>query len=787
MKKLLILFLFGIFFISSVSSIRWDVQYAYDEIDDSYINQTLWSNTTSCSGVNCALLNISTGENTDYMFGNSSGNGTANSSTNLVSLLIPNPVGITNMTIKSNESAFWTSGTGCTGCVVNSYLYSFGTAIKGQECTVAGCSTSDTSVWFYNKNFTTGDFNVFDDGVLQVVVTPSNSVVKLTNVRTKNGGGTDSLSAQNRFYYVYLTLNNGTMNITTNSLIPNRTANFYLRNENITFNISTTTDINSLQNITLYINGVANETKNITGTSNQTTFNKTFNNFGLYNWSVYVCDSDSNCKYSNVNTFTINGFIQNSVTYNANTYSSSNENFTLNITYDSSIYPSVNAVFYYNNTAYSSTQSGQTFLSSITIPQVSTQQTLPFYWTLAMYNGTGTDYFNTTQQNQTILLTQSIIVSSSTCSSGYSPAMYFTYADEMNLSTIYNVTTAYNINYGYAGNLTAVTTYGNVTSNSLYICVNATNPTYLVGDGELMYMKSGYQTRKFLLFENTRLTNETINNTLYLLQSSSATEFLFTLTNNFLVLQSGKFASLLRWYPELNSYKIVEMAESDDSGQFVNSIDTSGVDYRIGIYEEDGTLINLFNPVRYICQVSPCTSSLVIPSNAITLNNIGGIQQSLTYNETSKVFTYTWNDPSQDTTLMNLSVYRDQYNGTSLVCSQTSSTFTGLLTCSISAYTSGTFRAVVQRSASPPLTISSLIISLSQQISQIAQGKTMGLLLSGGLFVFSFLIGLFNPVVALIMGAVSLVPAVYVGALSIVWLIGYIILVVITIHYLRRS
>ena len=55
------------------------------------------------------------------------------------------------------------------------------------------------------------------------------------------------------------------------------------------------------------------------------------------------------------------------------------------------------------------------------------------------------------------------------------------------------------------------------------------------------------------------------------------------------------------------------------------------------------------------------------------------------------------------------------------------------------------------------------------------------------LFAFGFLAGLFNPVVALVLGAVALVPAYYVGVFGTTFFVGVIILEVIIIHFLRRT
>lgn len=509
---------------------------------------------------------------------------------------------------------------------------------------------------------------------------------------------------------------------------------------------------------------------------------------GVYNATLYANNSASNL-FSIPFSWNYLSFVNN-VTYNATTYTSSTEGFSLNITFDSAVISS-SAIFYYNGTLVGSATKtidggGNTiFSSSVGIP--STIGNKNFYWTIYLSTGGDEISFNTSQKTQSVLTPSQINVSTQ-CSAGLSRAMFFNFADEQNLTSINSTSIYYNLQYGYSGNTSILQSYGNLTNiNNFTICINSSLPSYSVGYGEIQYYKAGYNPRRFYIFQNTRLTNETINNTLYLLPTSLATLFTFNVQNNFYVAQTNKFTTLLRWYPNLNSYKVVEMGRTDGLGEYVNSVDTDLVDYRIGVYEPDGTLIYLASPVRFICTVLPCKSTITTNAESLNLFNIAGLQHQLTYNYTSKVFTYIWNDPTQETSSMNLTVYRDSYDSSIIVCSSSGSSFTGLITCDVSAYTSGTMRAVVYRTASPSFEITSLLINIGIQISDVAGGKTIGLFISLILFIFAMLVGMFSPVVAIVLGIVALVPALFFGAFSFTFFVGLLLVGFIIIHFMRRS
>jgi len=305
-----------------------------------------------------------------------------------------------------------------------------------------------------------------------------------------------------------------------------------------------------------------------------------------------------------------------------------------------------------------------------------------------------------------------------------------------------------------------------------------------MGYGEIYYQSDGKQPRRFYLFQNTRLTNQTVTNKLYSLDTTSATAFQITATDTTLIPYSNNYIGLLRWYPDINSYSVVDMGKTDALGQTVVYVKTNDVDYRLALYEKDGTLVKLLDPLRMVCQTTPCVYNLITSLEELDLVNFGNIQSNLSFNPTTKIFTFIFNDPSQDTTLMNLTVWKDTALDSTIVCTTSSNSFTGVLVCDVSAY-SGTLRAEVYRSASPPKLLAQIIEVIVIGLDKIGDGS-MGLIFGVFLVILLSLIGVFNPVISIILGIVALIPLIFLGAISpsIFIIIG--VLGGIVIHFLTR-
>lgn len=506
--------------------------------------------------------------------------------------------------------------------------------------------------------------------------------------------------------------------------------------------------------------------------------------FGTTSWNCLSCIDGGVCNFSSANYTVNNDFNINSVTYNSTTYETSNENYILNFSLASS-FTDVTAYFVYNNTVYSSTVLTYTNYKSITnnvsIPIIATtgdQKT--FYWNVSVTNSTGIYNYTLGTNNQTIYK-GTVLSITNACPAGTSYAMNFSSYWEQNLSNV-NMSANYYITYGLAGSIGSYTLNGSITNvGNLSICINNSQPYYDITYGEIDYSVVGATNRRYYIFENTRVTNTSIAVPIYALETTNSTSFLFTAQTTTLIPYKNYYIGLLRWYPSINSYNLVDMGKTDDSGQTVLNVKTEDVDYRIGLYEADGTLVKLLNSIRFICQTNPCTYSVSVDPNPLDLTSYTNIQSNLSFNPTSKIFTFTWNDPSQASQTMNITVYK----GDDAICTSSASGYTGVITCDVSLFT-GSLIANVYRTASPTLIFSQLLAEIRQTFVD-AGGAEIGLFIGAILLILFALIGSFNPVLVVILGIIALVPLFILGNITMEILMAIGVLGGVIIHFMKRT
>lgn len=480
-------------------------------------------------------------------------------------------------------------------------------------------------------------------------------------------------------------------------------------------------------------------------------------------------------------------FLENNISYINTTYETQRNSFTINITYDDLNYNYANAILYYNNTAYSTNKIGNSTnllftTNNVTAPNVNNSINISFFWQITLINSSlGYEYYNTTSYNQTVLPLTPLSVSTG-CSGGLNTTWIFNFSDEGNFTNL-------NASVKYVITTDERTINGSITNtNGFVICMNISQPDYYIRYGEIQYQSTGYSSRRFYIFNNTRLTNVTAQTTLYDLINGDATSFLFTMKDTSLNPYVNYYVGLLRWYPQINEYKLVEYGKTDDKGETVLRVKTEDVDYRVALYSTDGTLINLANPIRMVCQVDPCTYSMSIETQDYDFTGALKTQDTLVFDNDTKIFTYTWNDPTQSNPTMNLSIIKYGALTNTIVCSTTGTGSTGIILCDISPYGSGTYKAIITRTASPTTIIKSLMAEIrSSLISVNANGKTIGLLLAGIFALLGFMVGLISPILAIIFGVIALVPALYLGSVNLIIIIPLAVIGGVIIHFMRKE
>jgi len=324
-----------------------------------------------------------------------------------------------------------------------------------------------------------------------------------------------------------------------------------------------------------------------------------------------------------------------------------------------------------------------------------------------------------------------------------------------------------------------------VLGGNITVCINATEQeTYYIGYGELQYSATGYVDRRYYIFEDSEISNNTFEiKFLRELETTEQTSFLLTLQDSDLNVYDNKYTAMWRWYPDLNEYKIVEMGKTDSDGQTVAHIRTEDVDYRTALYELNGSLIKFDNPRRFLCTSSPCSLDIIVGEADTDLTAWFDIEQSLTYNKTTGIISYIFNDPNQLTQSMRLLVEKINPTTEITLCDTTTSGYTGVINCNISIY-SGTFKATVFRTASPEVPIAQKLISTTNTLFKSA----FGLFFSAILWLAIVLTGLAGgPILTVVLAIVALLPALFLGSINLAIFTGFAVLGAIILHFIKRS
>jgi len=223
------------------------------------------------------------------------------------------------------------------------------------------------------------------------------------------------------------------------------------------------------------------------------------------------------------------------------------------------------------------------------------------------------------------------------------------------------------------------------------------------------------------------------------------------------------------------------MARTDEDGKTIMKVKTEDVDYRVAIYELNGELIKLAEPVRMACLVEPCTYTLVIIQEEQEYFDVYDIENSLIFDSDNNRFVFIWNDPTQLTGSMRLLVYKETGLQEIVICNSTASGYTGVLTCDVGDY-GGLLTAKAFRTSSPE----TIFASLSKTI-RTAWNNTMGLFIAFILVLIGGFVAIWSPIAAVIMVVVSLIPSVIFGSITFTIFMAVVVLGGSIIHMIKKT
>lgn len=480
--------------------------------------------------------------------------------------------------------------------------------------------------------------------------------------------------------------------------------NIIVTDPNITFNCSSSTSGVYIDNLTLTIDDLDNYTLDVTDQSEASLeFRVASIASGTHNWSCRAANTENTQEWGTARDFEIGGYALKNQTFNGSTYETQRETIYVNITYDKDVYNSVSTSLIYNGTSYLgsiATQSGENvvFKREIDVPTITVDPTnFSFYWEIVLSNATGSFYENTTLQNQTANLLNLTLCGALS-------------AEEFVNFSIYNETDRTEANasmdltlFYWLGNGESKKNYSfdsSTHSHNYSLCSNQNNTLNITATINLEDLEGlGYTERTYSLFRQS-YNNETTHFPLFL-QDGSGSNIIIQVQDSGLQPLEGYYVDIERYYPSDGGYEIIERQVTDIYGQFVSQLVENTIKYRFIFKNESGSVVKTTGDLTIACRATICVLPFVIEDTGDDFDrfeNVTDYDWSFSFNNITNVFTFIWNDISGVSATNRIEVKRRLWNGTTIVCNNTSTATSGTLTCDVgsqkASYQAQVFRRV---------------------------------------------------------------------------------------------
>lgn len=447
-------------------------------------------------------------------------------------------------------------------------------------------------------------------------------------------------------------------------------------------------------NVTLYIwNSTGSIFSQNTTTISGSTFDESWEigafNVDTYEWNCLAYDNSSSSTFSDAN-FTINSTNSaiNSVSYTTTVTELSTNVFTLNLSSKNT--PSAIVTYNGTNDTSSCTATGNDFIctNSIIAPILSNppSENVSFFYNI---NDTITSYTSDIY-NQTI--TQLVF---GLCNDTLNQtALNFTLKDEINKSQINGTIDATFIYWPNGSDPTDG--YNNISLQSSDLslhqfCISPAGAS-LELNSSVQFTAGGYVKRTYYT-DSLIVSNVSQNIDLYL-ANDTALEHQISLLDTDDEPIKDALIQVQRYYRDTGIASTVEILKTDSSGRDIAHFLMTGEEYQL-IVIKDSVIIHTGTPFKPYCPQSavgePCEREIRIGigTSPLVINQYPDFSDSLTFNNETNIFTYTWTDTSGASHTGRLYVVQKGLTDTT-ICDINTTAASGTLLCNVTAYaTSG--------------------------------------------------------------------------------------------------
>lgn len=576
------------------------------------------------------------------------------------------------------------------------------------------------------------------------------------------GRATDNISQQTNSSVVEITVDSTLPSISLTS--PTGVGGYkkILTNESLNWTIADT----NLDSCWYNYNGTNNS---LVCNDNQTFFLQAE---GEYSLTLYANDTVGN-ENSATTSWSYN-ITEGSQTYPTLSIESATEEYIANVNYNSSKFAVINGVLRINNTNYLGTRTGSgdsaAFTATATMPSVGAETNLTAYWIIGLTDVSGTTNYNLTSSNVTVQK-----INLTLCDTTNNVSFWnFSTLDE---STNAAITSTFSASFGVkrtGSTVNNIFTFADLTgtNSSFDFCISPSSESYTI-DTAIELSKDGYVT-KFYNYQDVVVTNATREDNLYMLASNLSTSFIVHVTDASGRNLEGGEVKVQRFYPGLGEWLTTEVLTTDYVGEAVGHFLSEDADYRFLVYKDGISLLNS-SATKIVCAVAPCTVTLIVKLPLDTgYEELGDLSSSITFSDTTNIFTYTYTDSSGDFDSARLYVVRVWPSNSTLVipCDETSTSAVNIMTCDITGQINGTYRAtgyITRDGVETPVEVKDGILGDRIYNSMGKDGVLWGFFILTGII----MLGITRPSLAIIFGSIglvtlSLLEIINIGAISII-------------------
>jgi len=519
----------------------------------------------------------------------------------------------------------------------------------------------------------------------------------------------------------------------------------------------------ALANASLWINGTLNQTIAMTDIINTSLFVK---NFSKGAWSFYInsCLGTGECVNSSERILNAQSWAEYQTYYPTPTLVGNIENFGVHLNLSTGL-SITKANFMYNGVGYSTTTSGLTgnnfnVTRSLTIP--STAGAIQVYFNATLSNS---ETINVTAGTTTV---SSLAIDD--CSAYGFPLYNFTVFDEQTQEHLATANATLNLQIYDSSNSISVVNYSKDfgEAESFRVCLEnelTASSDYNIDLEMQYYNSSGGYAKEFYTINNDDLTSADhgTNISLYDLVNTSSQVFKVVYRDSSFLPVKDAIIQVQRKYIEEGLFKTVEQPKTDANGETLVHLEVDEVIYTF-ITIVNGHVDSVFNDVTAVCQ-NPSLNDCVIKltniegfTNILDFREVGDFAYTgPTFNRTSREISTTFSILSGTSANVVLNVTLLDGLGNTQICSQSVTSSTGTLGCSIPiSFGNSTVIATITKDGTK---VAELIVSLARDPADL-YGTNIVII---GLIMFVTILGIGisgNPMVTgvfLILGSIALI------------------------------